>query len=96
MHNSRTDFGNYDVLDNTGEVSQAQPVPSHIACPVYFETGEPAEGPSGPELKAEWQVDSMRESCRLARLVMNTVAENIKVRFFFFLFFCQYTHFLYM
>lgn len=74
----KTDFGSYDVLDNTGEVSQAQPVPSHIACPVYFETGEPAEGPSGPELKAEWQVDSMRESCRLARLVMNTVAENIK------------------
>ncbi|XP_047486736.1 methionine aminopeptidase 1D, mitochondrial-like isoform X1 [Penaeus chinensis] len=74
----KTDFGNYDVLDNIREVSQAQPVPSHIACPVYFETGEPAEGPSGPELKAEWQVDSMKESCRLARLVMNTVAENIK------------------
>ncbi|XP_037799796.1 methionine aminopeptidase 1D, mitochondrial-like [Penaeus monodon] len=74
----KTDFGSYDVLDDTGEVSQAQLVPSHIACPVYFETGEPAEGPSGPELKAAWQVDSMKESCRLARLVMNTVAENIK------------------
>ncbi|XP_042882726.1 methionine aminopeptidase 1D, mitochondrial-like [Penaeus japonicus] len=74
----KTDFGNYDVLCNTGEVSEAQPVPSYIACPVYAQTGEPAEGPSGPELKAEWQVDSMRESCRLARAVMNTVAENIK------------------
>lgn len=74
----KTDFGSYDVLDDTGEVSQAQLVPSHIACPVYFETGEPAEGPSGPELKAAWQVNSMKESCRLARLVMNTVAENIK------------------
>lgn len=78
-HNFRTDFGNYDVLCDTGEVSEAQPVPSYIACPVYAQTGEPAEGPSGPELKAEWQVDSMRESCRLARAVMNTVAENIKV-----------------
>ncbi|KAG7163226.1 Methionine aminopeptidase 1D-like [Homarus americanus] len=74
----RANFGSYAVLDNVGEVSAAQLVPSHISCPPYFKTGEPSTPPSGPEIKAEWQVQAMREASYLARTVLNTVGEHLQ------------------
>lgn len=75
----KANFGSYTVLDRVGEVSTAQQVPAHITCPLYAQTGDPPLSPSSPEVKADWQVQAMRDSCYLARSVLNIVGENIQV-----------------
>ncbi|XP_066986470.1 methionine aminopeptidase 1D, mitochondrial isoform X2 [Macrobrachium rosenbergii] len=74
----RNHFGDYVVLENVEEVCESGHVPSHIRCPPYAKTGHPLDGPRVPEVKAEWQVEAMRESCHLARSIMNTVGETIQ------------------
>ncbi|XP_064111483.1 methionine aminopeptidase 1D, mitochondrial-like [Macrobrachium nipponense] len=71
-------FGDYVVLENVEEVCESGHVPSHIRCPSYAKTGHPLDGPRVPEVKAEWQVEAMRDSCHLARSIMNTVGETIQ------------------
>ncbi|XP_045614457.2 methionine aminopeptidase 1D, mitochondrial isoform X1 [Procambarus clarkii] len=75
----RANFGSYTVLDDVGEVSATREVPSHIPCPPYAQTGEPSSAPSSPEIKANYQVQAMKESCYLARSILNIVGENIQV-----------------
>ncbi|XP_068220223.1 methionine aminopeptidase 1D, mitochondrial-like [Palaemon carinicauda] len=74
----RYNFGDYAVLDNVEEVCDSHHVPFHIKCPPYAETGQPLDGPRGPEVKAEWQVKAMRDSCHLARSIMNAVGKTIE------------------
>ncbi|KAK7075651.1 Methionine aminopeptidase 1D, mitochondrial [Halocaridina rubra] len=78
FHKKR-DFGDYAVIDRVGEVCKSCSVPAYIQYPPYADTGKPTQGPSGPEVKASWQVDSVRESCRIARSILNAVEENLKV-----------------
>ncbi|XP_064111479.1 uncharacterized protein LOC135218971 [Macrobrachium nipponense] len=75
----RNHFGDYVVLENVEEVCESGHVPSHIRCPSYAKTGHPLDGPRVPEVKAEWQVEAMRDSCHLARSIMNTVGETIQM-----------------
>lgn len=42
-------------------------------------TGKPGKSPEVPEVKTESQIRLMHESCKLARFVLDCIAEHIKV-----------------
>lgn len=74
----RRDFGSYNVV-KPGFVSERQVVPEHIKWPSYFDTSLPHPGPNEPEIKTVAQIERMRESCRLARFILDAVGKHIKV-----------------
>lgn len=45
---------------------------------ISFSAGEPEKCPELPEVKTESQIKLMHESCKLARFVLDCVAEHIK------------------
>lgn len=55
-------------------------MPEHINRPSYFDTSVPPPGPDEPEIKTAAQIQKMRESCKLARFILNSVGKYIKVR----------------
>jgi methionyl aminopeptidase len=76
--NYRRDFGCYSIV-NPGFVGEGRTVPQHINQPSYFDTSMPPPGPHEPEIKTVAQIKKMRESCRLARFILDSVGKYIKV-----------------
>jgi len=74
----RRDFGSYNVV-KPGFVSEGHTIPEHIKQPSYTVTSMPHPGPNEPEIKTVAQIEKMRESCRLARFILDSVGKNIKV-----------------
>jgi len=62
-----------------GFVSEGHTIPEHIKQPSYTVTSMPHPGPNEPEIKTVAQIEKMRESCRLARFILDSVGKNIKV-----------------
>jgi methionyl aminopeptidase len=54
-------------------------VPQHINHPSYFDTSVPPPGPDEPEVKTAAQIKKMKESCRLARFILDSVGKYIRV-----------------
>lgn len=61
-----------------GKVGPRRKVPKHIPKPDYAKTGRPARH-SGPLIKTPEQIALMRQACRAARHVLETVSEAVKV-----------------
>ena len=90
------DFGKYEVVTLEDKVPKPnvplRPVPSHILKPDYYETGIPtavhlvSKGgitiaqKTEPEIKTQEQIQKLRDACKLARLVLNAVVRETKVR----------------
>ncbi|XP_023712024.1 methionine aminopeptidase 1D, mitochondrial isoform X3 [Cryptotermes secundus] len=74
----RRDFGSYNIV-KPGFVSEGRSVPERINRPSYFDTSMPPPGPDEPEIKTEAQIKKMRDSCRLARFMLDSVGKYIKV-----------------
>jgi len=62
-----------------GFISEGHPIPEHVKRPSYFDTSLPHLGPNEPEIKTVAQIERMRESCGLARFILDSVGKNIKV-----------------
>jgi hypothetical protein len=62
-----------------GFVSERHAVPEHVQRPSYFDTSVPHPGPKEPEIKTVAQIERMRESCRLARFILDSVGKHVKV-----------------
>lgn len=71
----RKSFGSYNIVQ-PGYVSNERPVPDHIKRPAY---SDPPLGPSEPEIKTSAEIKQMKESCRLARFILDSVGKYIKV-----------------
>jgi hypothetical protein len=61
-----------------GFVSEGHPVPEHINRPSYFDTLVPSPGPDEPEIKTPAQIKKIKESCRLAQFILDSVGKYIK------------------
>lgn len=68
----------YDVITEAGNVSPMQHVPDSIAKPSYANSGIVVGVPREMEIKTEEQIARMRESCRLARMILNRVSKQVK------------------
>lgn len=75
VHNS---FGKYDIV-KPWLVSGKVNVPAYIPQPSYSETSVPEDGPETPEIKNMYQIECMRESCKLASYILRQVNPLIKV-----------------
>lgn len=71
---------NYDIV-YVHEVSPRRIVPKHILKPDYAESGIATE-PDAVQMMNEDEVRCMRQSCALAKVVLDEVAKNIKVNIF--------------
>merc|ERR1719234_2902410 len=52
-------------------------VPPNVQPPPYHRSGRPPPSPTNPEVKGEESIESMRESCRLARRVLNAAGKIV-------------------
>ncbi|KAL4227586.1 Methionine aminopeptidase 1D [Mactra antiquata] len=68
----------YNIV-TPGIVSPVRSVPSHITKPPYVTEGHERVQLSEPEIKTTGQIESMWNSCKLARHVMDKVAKSLKV-----------------
>lgn len=68
----------YDVITEPGNVSPLQYVPDSIAKPSYADSGIVVGVPKELEIKTEEQVARMRESCRLAKMILSRVCKQVK------------------
>ncbi|KAL3259421.1 hypothetical protein MRX96_002067 [Rhipicephalus microplus] len=69
----------YDVITEPGNVSALQYVPDSIAKPSYADSGIVVGVPKELDVKTEEQVARMRESCRLAKMILSRVCKQVKV-----------------
>ncbi|KAH8022947.1 hypothetical protein HPB51_006377 [Rhipicephalus microplus] len=69
----------YDVITEPGKVSALQYVPDSIAKPSYADSGIVVGVPKELDVKTEEQVARMRESCRLAKMILSRVCKQVKV-----------------
>lgn len=67
----------FDVVD-LHEVSGRKSVPDYILKPDYAETGVPNE-PDTIQVMNETEVNRMRQSCALAKVILEEVGRNIQV-----------------
>ncbi|XP_032672480.1 methionine aminopeptidase 1D, mitochondrial [Odontomachus brunneus] len=74
VHNS---FGKYDVV-RPWLVSEKVDVPAYIPQPSYSQTSVPEKGPEIPEIKDAYQIECMRDSCKLASYILRQVHPLIK------------------
>lgn len=75
VHNS---FGKYDVV-RPWQVSEKVNVPAYIPQPSYSQTSVPENGPEISEIKDAYQIECMRDSCKLASYILRQVYPLIKV-----------------
>lgn len=75
VHNS---FGKYDVV-RPWSVSGKVDVPTYIPQPSYSQTSVPQAEPETPEIKDTYQIECMRDSCKLASYILRQVNPLIKV-----------------
>ncbi|XP_014476734.1 PREDICTED: methionine aminopeptidase 1D, mitochondrial isoform X2 [Dinoponera quadriceps] len=73
-HNS---FGKYDIV-KPWSVSEKADVPVYIPQPSYSQTSVPKDGPEIPEIKDAYQIECMRDSCKLASYILHQVNPLIK------------------
>ncbi|XP_066143073.1 methionine aminopeptidase 1D, mitochondrial isoform X1 [Euwallacea fornicatus] len=71
-------FGKYAIV-HPGNVSARKTVPDNIPKPSYWRTGQPMENITYPEVKNEKQIQGMRDSCKLAANVLETVGKSVKI-----------------
>ncbi|KAI5709557.1 hypothetical protein M8J76_009618 [Diaphorina citri] len=72
--------GLYKIVEPAIHTPQLEvPLESGISLPSYHFTGKPGKSPEVPEVKTESQIRLMHESCKLARFVLDCIAEHIKV-----------------
>lgn len=69
---------NYDVV-GLGEVSDPRQVLEHIRKPEYADSGVTKETEPEIEIKTEEQIKCMRESCVLAKTILDEVGKYVKV-----------------
>lgn len=74
----RRKFGNYEIVV-PGQVSPMTRVPDSICAPSYSKTGIPFPSPTEAEIKNKKQIHGMRQSCRLARDVLDLLQPVVKV-----------------
>lgn len=78
----KPNFGVYDVITDLGNVSDPRAVPEHVIAPSYAETGYVDDEPdqdSPPEIHSKERVELLRQSCKLARFVLNEAGRMITV-----------------
>ncbi|XP_054280453.1 methionine aminopeptidase 1D, mitochondrial [Macrosteles quadrilineatus] len=63
----------------TNKPSQLKEIPKNVVTPKYYKTAQPTMGPSTPEIKSTEQINGMRQSCRLAREILDSIHSIIKV-----------------
>lgn len=68
----------FDVITRPGTVSSTRYVPDSIAKPSYATSGIVVGVPKEMEVKSAEQIARMRDSCRLAKLIVNRVSKCIK------------------
>ncbi|EFN82565.1 methionine aminopeptidase 1D, mitochondrial isoform X2 [Harpegnathos saltator] len=73
-HNS---FGKYDIV-RPWLVSGKNDVPAYIPQPSYSQTSIPDNGPEISEIKDMYQIECMRNSCKLASYILRQVNTLIK------------------
>uniref|UniRef100_A0A6M2DI57 Methionine aminopeptidase n=1 Tax=Xenopsylla cheopis TaxID=163159 RepID=A0A6M2DI57_XENCH len=78
LKKTRKDTGFFDIV-RPGNVSDIREVPDYIIKPEYVFSGKHIPGPSKPEIKSADQIASMRDSCKLAKMILNVIGENIEV-----------------
>ena len=54
-------------------------VPQHIQCPPYAQTAKVPPSPTVVEIKTAEQIQAMRKACRVARKVLNSARDAVKV-----------------
>ena len=74
----RKHFGNYNIV-KPGKVSEELTVPINIEKPPYFENHKPPDPPSLIEIKTNEQIQNMRNSCTLAKTILNSIGKQIQV-----------------
>ncbi|XP_078035721.1 methionine aminopeptidase 1D, mitochondrial [Augochlora pura] len=70
-------FGNYEIVE-PWTVTEIRTVPSYIPKPSYINSGIPRESPKNPEIKDKNQINCMRDSCYLARKILNEIKQYVK------------------
>lgn len=76
-------FGKYAVVQ-PWLVSEKVTVPAYIPQPSYSQSMVPKNGPTTPEIKDEYQIECMRQSCKLASRILRQAGALIKVNYVFF------------
>lgn len=77
----KPNFGVYDIVD-LGNVSERRTVPEYVTLPSYAKTGIVDDEPdqySAPDIHNEGQIEMLRQSCKLAKFVLNSAASQLKV-----------------
>lgn len=68
----------FDVITRTGVVSATRYVPESISKPDYAVSGIVVGVPKEMEAKSLQQIDRMRDSCRLAKMILNRVSKCVQ------------------
>ncbi|CAG0882132.1 unnamed protein product [Darwinula stevensoni] len=71
--------GSYEIVRPHPRVDKKRSFPSEISLPPYHESGIPPEPSKTPDLKAAWQVEQMRKAGKIARSILKTVGQSIKI-----------------
>lgn len=71
-------FGKYEIVE-PWLVSEQKKVPSYIPKPSYADTAVPTESVQRAEIKDTNQIECMRQSCNLAKTILQKVSTLIKV-----------------
>lgn len=79
IHNDNS-FGKYAIVQ-PWLVSEKVSVPAYIPQPSYSQSAVPKNGPAMPEIKNEYQIECMRQSCKLASHILHQVNTLIKVNY---------------
>ncbi|XP_050532572.1 methionine aminopeptidase 1D, mitochondrial [Daktulosphaira vitifoliae] len=78
---TKQSHGVYDIV-SLGNISPPRIVPQYVTLPSYAETGEVFDEPdynSPPEIKSGGQILMMRQSCKLAKFVLDSTRSLMKV-----------------
>ena len=62
-----------------GETTAGRQVPSHIVAPPYSQSMQPTAPPKEAEIQDNNTIQTIRQSCQLARYILDTVASSLKV-----------------
>lgn len=77
----KSSFGSYEKVE-VGNVSELKTVPEYIKVPSYAITGEVTDEPqhnSPPEIHTKGQIEMMQLSCKLAKFVLNSTKNQLKI-----------------
>lgn len=75
----RASFGSFVAIERPGAVSPGRPIPPTIRTPEYWPHGRPNPSPTEVEIKTPEQIEGMRRAARLAREVMDTIGNSVRI-----------------